>query len=252
MVPELFTNDFKGVSGKTLKYKKETIVKANHIITISENTKKDLVSLYKIPKDKISVIYLGNPLENAIPDKVENLPKRYLLFVGNRQGYKNFVFFIKSIAPILNENGTLFLVCTGGGIFSTEEKALFSKLNITNQIKQINFENDNELAYIYKNAIIYILPSLYEGFGMTVLEAFSMGCPVVASNISSIPEVCEKAALYIDPKNTNSIRRGIEKIMNDKEIRKRLVKSGFEQVKKFSWCVTVNKTLKTYKNLIGK
>jgi len=98
-------------------------------------------------------------------------------------------------------------------------------------VKQVGFKNDSELAFIYKNAFIYILPSLYEGFGMTVLEAFSMGCPVLAGNSSSIPEVCGKAAMYIDSSNTDSIRGGIQKMVDNEKLRRKLIKSGFEQIK---------------------
>jgi len=246
MVPELFINDFKGLSSRTIKYKKETILGAKQIITISENTKKDLINLYGVSEDKINVIYLGNSLEGVQLLKIENLPDKYLLFVGNRSGYKNFIFFIKSITPILRKDTSLFLVCAGGEGFSAEEKALFSKLKIENQVKQIGFKNDNELAYIYKKAFVYILPSLYEGFGMTALEAFSMGCPVVASDTSSIPEVCGEAVVYIKPRNTISIRDGIKKVMDDKKLRKGLIKLGFAQAKKFSWEETIKETLKVY------
>jgi len=249
MISELFTKDFKGIGGKTLKYKKETIVNANHIIAISENTKKDLINLYGISKNKVSVIYLGNPLENVIPSKVENLPNKYLLFVGNRQGYKNFTFFVKSVDPILRENKELSLLCAGGGEFSSEENNVLSKLKIIGQVKQVGFKNDSELAFIYKNAFIYILPSLYEGFGMTVLEAFSMGCPVLAGNSSSIPEVCGKAAMYIDSSNTDSIRGGIQKMVDNEKLRRKLIKSGFEQIKKFNWEKIVKETLCVYKKM---
>jgi len=251
MVPELFAGDFKGMSKQTLEYKRKTICNADQVIAISENTKKDLINLYGISEEKIHVIYLGNPLEKAIPSKVRNLPKRYLLYVGNRSGYKNFTLFIEAVTPILKKDNTLFLVCAGGGMFSDEEKRLLSKLEIGNQVKQVGFKDDNELAYIYKKALVYVLPSLYEGFGMTALEAFSMGCPVVASNTSSIPEVCGKAVIYINPESTKSISNGVEKLLKDPKLRVNLVKLGYQQVKKFSWDKTVKKTLNVYEKVLN-
>jgi Glycosyltransferase len=192
MIPELFPTEFKGAR-KTLAYKKKVILRADYIISVSDNTKRDLIDLYGIDGKKVKVIYHGNPLENVNPSKVDDLPGKYLLFVGGRQGYKNFTFFLESISPILRRDKSLFLVCAGGGPFSSSEKIFISRLGIERQVVQIGFKDDSELAYIYKKALVYVLPSLYEGFGLTALEAFSMGCPVVASNTSSIPEVCGKS-----------------------------------------------------------
>jgi glycosyltransferase involved in cell wall biosynthesis len=250
MIPELFTKKFKGLSGKTIEYKKKSILNANHIITISENTKRDLINLYNIPKDKIQVIHLGNPFEDIQPHKVKNLPNKYLLFVGNRGGYKNFINFIESLVPILRKDTDLLVVCAGGGKFTNNEKQLFSKLKIEPQVKHIKFKNDNELAFIYKKAHIYILPSLYEGFGLTALEAFSMDCPVVASNVSSIPEVCGDAAIFINPKSEDSIRKGVARVLEDEKLRMNLIKLGFERIKKFTWRKTVKETLRVYERVI--
>ena len=250
MAHELFSKDVRGFVKKTMEYKRRAVLKANRIIAISENTKKDLMKLYDIPKKKIEVIYLGNPLENVKPSKLEVLPERYLLFVGNRQGYKNFTFFLESISPILRRDNPLFLVCAGGGPFSTSEKIFISRLGVEKQVIQISFKNDSELAYIYKNALVYVLPSLYEGFGLTALEAFSMGCPVVASDTSSIPEVCGKAAMYINPKDNKSIKNTVEKVIEDGKLRNDLSKLGLEQVEKFSWNKTVKETLNVYKNVL--
>jgi len=206
--------------------------------------------LYNIPKDKIKVIHLGNPFEDIQPHKVEYLPNKYLLFVGNRGGYKNFINFIESLVPILKKDTDLLVVCAGGGKFTNNEKQLFSKLKIESQVKHIKFKNDNELAFIYKKAHIYILPSLYEGFGLTALEAFSMDCPVVASNVSSIPEVCGDAAIFINPKSEDSIRKGVARVLEDEKLRKNLIKLGFERIKKFTWRKTVKETLRVYERAI--
>ena len=246
MTHEMYRKQCKGLAKKTLEYKQKTICRANKIIAISKNTKKDLIRLYGIQDDRIEVVYLGNPLEGVTPHKVKALPEKYLLFVGNRDGYKNFNIFIEAIEPILKNNKELFLVCAGGRKFSKNEQRMFSKLLITSQVKQINFGSDNELAYIYSKAFVYILPSLYEGFGMTALEAFSMGCPVVASNTSSIPEVCGKAVVYVNPKNAGSIKNGVLKIMSNDDLRRDLIKLGFKQMKKYSWKNTVRQTLKIY------
>jgi glycosyltransferase involved in cell wall biosynthesis len=143
-------------------------------------------------------------------------------------------------------------MCAGGPDFSTKERMLLSKLKIGGQVKRIKFKNDNELGYIYKNALAYVLPSLYEGFGMQALEAMSMGCPVVASKTSSIPEVCGNAAVYIDPEDARSISSGVRKVLNNQELRNDLIKLGFKQVKKFSWKKMVQETLRVYEKVLIK
>jgi len=251
MIPELFPSEFKGTK-KILDYKKKVILRADYVISVSENTKKDLINLYGVSGDKIKVVYHGNPLDNVKPSEINDLPDKYLLFVGNRVGYKNFTFFLESISPILRRDKSLFLVCAGGGPFSASEKIFLSKLKIEKKVIQTGFKDDSELAYIYKNALVYVLPSLYEGFGLTALEAFSMGCPVVASNTSSIPEVCGEAAFYVDPRDKNSIEQGIISVLNDRNLRDDLVNLGFRQVKNFSWERTVKETLEVYKKILNR
>jgi len=251
MIPELVTNQFKGMRSITTSYKREVVLKANYIIAVSENTKRDIVRLYGIDGNRIKVIYHGNPLEGVVPSKVSGLPDRYFLFVGNRAGYKNFTFFVQAIRPILEKDKKLFLVCAGGGSFSASEKIFLSQLGVEKQVVQIGFKSDSELAYIYKKALVYILPSLYEGFGLTVLEALSMGCPVVASDTSSIPEVCGKAVVFVNPRDSDSIRQGVLDVLEDSKLRDKLVKLGFTQVKKFSWEIAVKETLSVYQKVLN-
>ena len=251
MIHEIFSKDYKDLRNKTSVYKKEVVTKANQIIAISENTKKDLIKIYKIPADKINVVYLANPLDKITPTFVHGLPKKYILFVGSRIGYDNFEFFIKSISSILRGKKDIFLVCSGGGDFSDAEKKKFAELNITEKVVHINFASDGQSAYIFKKAIIYITPTLYEGFGLQILEAFSMSCPVIASKVSSIPEVAGDAVYYIDPKNADSINESVEMMLKNEKLRSSLVKKGKIQLKKFSWDKTVKATMRVYEKAIA-
>lgn len=250
MTHELFKKESKGFVDKTIEYKGKTIQGASGIIAISDNTKKDIIKIYGVPENKIDVICLASSLRGIRPSTISSLPRKYILFVGNRSGYKNFELFAKAIAPIIKNETELYLVCAGGSYFSSKEAVLFEKLGIENRVKHIVFKSDNELAYIYKNAFVYVLPSLYEGFGMTALEAFSMGCPVVASSTSSIPEVCENAALYCDPQSPKSIRKAVENVLNVKKLRRELISKGYSQERKFSWDKTVKETLKVYEKVL--
>lgn len=234
----------------TSKHKRLLVEKASKIIAISESTKNDLIQLFNINPSKIKVIYLGNSM--VINEKVvfhSNLPKKYILFVGSRAGYKNFVKFIKSVASTLNLEPELAIICVGGGKFCQKEKHLFEKLNIENQLFNYSL-SDDLLAHFYRNAIAFVFPSLYEGFGIPILEAFACGCPVICSEISSLPEVAGNAAEYFDPYSTESIKYAIEKVVFNKDIRNSLVNKGQERVLNFSWGKTALETENVYKSII--
>ena len=237
------------------KWKKKLIEDADSIISVSENTKKDILNFYDIDESKINIVYHGNPLERTTTSQFSDsrlIDRKscceYLLFVGNRSGYKNFQFFINSIAGYLN-NKHMHLLCAGGGSFTSDELHMFQKLNL---IKRIHFVdiNDSNLSELYKNARAFIFPSLYEGFGLPVLEAFSCRCPVILSNSSSLPEVGGNAACYIDPNHSDSIVQGVESVLSDDNYKKELINRGLQRLKLFSWEKTAYNTKNVYNNLL--
>lgn len=231
--------------------KRKVIEKASKIIAISQNTKKDLIELFDVKEEKIEIIYQANSLNcNHDFSRIEiklNLPERYLLFVGNRSGYKNFDFFIHSIVPILKKNKDLFVVCTGVP-FSKKELDSFENLGISNQLKHY-FVDDVSLAFLYKNAVAFVFPSLYEGFGIPVLEAFSCECPALLSNTSSLPEVGADAALYFNPANSDSIQFAVNQICNSEIMRIEMKRKGLERLRLFSWEKTALETKKVYEEI---
>jgi len=249
--PQYFLLDF----NRTVVNKRKLMKKANKIIAISENTKKDIIDFYGIPEDKIQVIYLGNSMVKTQnkPISIPEIPEKYILFVGARNGYKNFTFFIKSISSILIKDRTMNIVVAGGysgkNIFSKEENILFKELDIDKQIIHYSI-NDEVLAYLYQNAICFAFPTLYEGFGIPVLEAFACDCPVIVSNTSSLPEVGGDAVEYLDPTNTLSILNSVEKVVSNKELREEMIIKGQEQLKKFSWQKTAEETLSLYGDIL--
>jgi len=249
MIHEKFSNLFPK-KDKTSEYKYLLANKATKIICVSNNTKNDLIEIFKVPEEKIEVIYHGNSL---LPIKTNQfslkLPETYILYVGNRDGYKNFEFFVKAISPLLVRSRELKILCAGGNNFSDKEKVLFDELNIRNQVIYFKVISDNEMAELYKKAICFVYPSLYEGFGIPILEAFSCGCPVVLSNTSSFPEVAGEAGLYFNPYDEVSIRNTIEKIIENMALREALIKKGYERLKLFSWDITAEKTKQVYEKL---
>jgi glycosyltransferase involved in cell wall biosynthesis len=247
MIHEKFKKCF-SENDKTSAYKQYLAMKASKIITISDSTKKDLTEIYKIDEKKIQTIYLGNsllPKEQVFNHK---LPSRYILFVGNRGGYKNFDLFFESIKDLLINDNELYLICVGGGKFSRIE---FEKcgLNLSKQILQFDLK-DNQLSYFYQNALLFVFPSLYEGFGIPILESFACECPLVCSNTSSFLEVAGDGAYYFDPYSKISIKNAIVKVMNSDFLRRQLIANGKIILKDFSWNKTANETKKLYESLL--
>jgi glycosyltransferase involved in cell wall biosynthesis len=250
MIHELYKEQYD--SNETIERKKILLEKATKIIAISESTKKDIINLYNIPEEKIEVIYLSSSLQvkkDVISDKLDKLPERYILFVGARSGYKNFDLFLQAIAPLLVKDKNLKLVCAGGGNFTDGENAMLAKLKIEEEVTQITVEDD-ELGVIYSKAEVFVYPSMYEGFGIPILEAFNCNCPVALSDSSSFPEVAGKAAIYFDPKVESSIRDSVEKVINNKEFQSELREKGKIQAEKFTWKLTAEKTMSLYRGLL--
>ena len=237
---------------KTLEHKKLLLSKADMILAISNSTKNDLIQLYNIPPEKIEVTYLAASINKSLASsnlKVD-LPVKYILFVGNRDYYKNFNAFILAVEPLLKEHKDLFLICAGGGIFTNEEKKLFNSKRIESKILHKGAD-DFTLATMYANALAFIFPTLYEGFGIPALEAMNCDCPVVMSNTSSLPEVGGEAVIYFDPNNINDMRDKIAAVIFNRDLRDELIRKSSIQRQKFSFEKTAKQTLEVYKRLVA-
>lgn len=247
MIPEIFVdNSFLG--RLLIKNKKHLMDNASKIIAISHSTKNDILHLYDYDESYIEVVHHGFEATKTSSELL-NVPNKYLLYVGNRGGYKNFERAITAIAPVLQERQDLSLICAGSGDFNESERQLFGKLHINTQI--IHFPiTDSSLPFLYQNALCFIFPSLYEGFGIPILEAFSNNCPVVLSNTSSFPEVAGDAAEYFDPRSDDSIRMSVIKILDNGKLRENLIKKGSERIKSFSVESMAEKTLDVYRSVI--
>lgn len=221
--------------------KKSLLEHSAQIIAISQNTKKDILKFYpQMPEEKISVVYLGTSW-----DVLEKVVERqnYILFTGQRHFYKNFSNFILAIAPLLIKYD-LQLKCTGGH-FTSEETDLLKQQNIFEKTS-VAFADEHELKDLYANALCFVFPSLYEGFGIPILEAFACGCPLVCSNISCFPEIAENAAEYFDPNSINDMREKIDRVISSKTLQDNLVAKGFDRLKAFSWRKCAEQTARVY------
>lgn len=250
MIHEQYPSNF-DYRDPTRARKKILAEKAKKIIAISDSTKADIVKFLNIDPGNIEVIPLASSLhlkrkpEGTFMKRENNLPEKYLLFIGNRFGYKNFLFMVEALFPVFRNHEDLHLLCAGGGKFQGPEVEVLRKLNLTSRVHNYPAD-DTTLLQLYKNACAFVFPSLYEGFGIPILEAFSCGCPAVLSNTSSFPEVGGTAALYFDPVDKMSLIHAIERILSDKGLRGEMKIRGFEQARLFSWEKTAAKTKEVY------
>lgn len=232
---------------------KNLLQKAKKIIAISESTKRDLVSIFDIDERKIAVTHLAHFIQenNTVSDDFKNkLPLKYILFVGHREAYKNFLFFAQLFGSLSEKQKDLYVVCTGSP-FNSGEHYFFNKLGIEDKMFH-TVVNDNELAYLYKNAIAFIFPSMYEGFGLPVLEAFSCGCPVLVSSSSSLLEIGEDAVIYFEPKNPASMLHALTEVLNNSDLRSEKIAKGYQQLQKFSWNKTATETRQIYSQILSE
>lgn len=225
----------------------DSIRKADHIITVSQNTKKDLIKFFDIPETSISVIYHGASRLNS-DIKPYCLDRPYILFVGSRNAYKNFGNTILAFKE-LNRNRDFYLVCTGSP-FNKHEIELLNKLNILDSVIQIK-ASETVLNSLYRGALCFIYPSFYEGFGIPLLEAMTNMCPIICSSRSCFPEIVDDAGLFFDPDSVDDIRNKIEQIANSHMLRVDLIKRGKERVKNFSWEKSAHEHFNLYQSIIG-
>lgn len=248
MTPELFPQYYSH-NFSQIKNKKILADKATHIIAVSEQTKRDLIEILQIPEKKISVIYHGGP-DIAKKQITPIINDNYILYVGNRGTYKNFNRFIYCFAQILKRYPSLKLVCTGKS-FDNKETTLFKKLKITDNIIHI-FADDSQLNNLYQHALAFIYPSLYEGFGIPILEAYANECPVLLNEKSCFPEIAQDAAIYfqLDEQNNTFIETMNTFLNNYPKFRNELVNKGKKRLQEFSWEKSAKQLANIYENII--
>jgi glycosyltransferase involved in cell wall biosynthesis len=223
---------------------------ADHIICISNNTKKDLQYFYDIEDKKISVIHLGvDSVKNSQLQKIK-IKDPYILYVGDRRRYKNFFKFILafSLSKFLKNN--FKIVCFGGGLFTAEEFNFFKKNGI-NLASVLQFHgSDDYLNEFYRNSSLFVFPSIYEGFGLPIIEALNMNCAVACSNIHVFKEVGKNLVNYFDPYDEISIKKVMENtILNVKNEKIKIDQNSKKLLELFSWKKCAKETMDVYKKL---
>jgi glycosyltransferase involved in cell wall biosynthesis len=234
-----------------------SIRNARHVITISQASRDAIIDTYGIMPERVSVVYPGLNRVFSINDMIRNdifskyqISRNYILAVGTIQPRKNYERLIAAFTDFLAVNRQRFrdlnLVIAGKPGWMYEPiLAAPAKFGITDRVKFLSFVSDNDLAALYTNALCLAMPSLYEGFGLPVLEAMAYGCPVVVSRVSSLPEIAGKAAIYVDPTDVKSISHGLLAAVRERNLMqgRYRIKYGRERIKDFTWEKSARVTL---------
>jgi glycosyltransferase involved in cell wall biosynthesis len=263
VLPDLFPA---GIRGK-IKFSIQRLLskRIDAVITDSESSKKDIEKILKIKSSKVFLIPLaaGEEFKKKYLTKHEiakmvkkyKIPKKFLLYVGDATPNKNLKRLVEAIEPL---NIPLFIV---GKVFENPTKKhpwnkdlifVQKKASENKNIHLLGFVPAEELVNIYNLADLFVFPSLYEGFGLPILEAAACGIPIVTTRSGSIPEVIGETAVFVDPLDVDSISEGVKKVVKDKALYERLSKEGIERAKKFSWKKTADQTVQVYEEIFNK
>jgi len=219
------------------------------VITVSENSRKDIIKYFKIPENKIEIVHnaVSQEFINLASGDFENKYGDYILAVSSLDPRKNFEGLIMAFNKLKLKGIKLVLVGEKGTLY---DRKIFNSLVKENpNIIFTGYVTDKDLAGLYKNARLFVFPSLYEGFGIPPLEAMACNCPTVVSNATSIPEVCGEASYYVDPASIDNIAKGIYEVLNDEQLQNELRQKGAERIKGFNWQDSAKKIAQIIKNI---
>lgn len=242
-----------------------SVNRADKIITVSESSKKDIMRFLNVDESKIEVVYNGveydrfnktyTEVEKSTVREKYNLPENYILYMGTLEPRKNIESIIEAFSLFKKEcastSKNIKLVIAGkkGWLFESIFN-LVDKLNLRKEVIFTDYVDEIDKPLIYNMASLFLFPSLYEGFGIPVLEAMASSIPVITSNVSSLPEVAGDAAILAAPKDIEAIAKYMNEILSNEELKNDLVKKGHVQAKKFTWEASAEKTYNIYKELI--
>lgn len=235
---------------------KHAVWRSKKIIAVSYFTKNDIINQFGVDSKKIAVTYEGvTNLGREVFGKNDNITnlsynntKPFLLYVGNAYPHKNLEGLVKVFDKIQKKDSSLSLILVG------REDYFFKRVkNFTQKFSALRgrvifpgYVSDPDLIWFYKNAVAYIFPSLYEGFGLPPLEAMSYGCPVISSDKTSMPEILSDAAIYFNPENKDEIISAVLKIVKDETLRSKLIKKGYKQIEKYNWINCARSTFEVF------
>lgn len=252
MIYELFPGLFNTIGSERLRrQKRRCVLSADAVISISETTRADLQHFYGIDSDKVWVVPLSySNTFRRLPSLVERAESpvsgRFLLYVGSRAHYKNFKQLVEAFSLWKHRREVSLVVV--GGEWTPDEMKTLTELGIYDRVRLLNKVDDEALCYLYNMAVAFVCPSLYEGFGIPLLEAMACGCPVVASRIPSTIEVAGDCPVYFNLGETDDLMLALDKVLLEGRDSQRCL-AGLERVKGFSWERTAEQTLEVYRSL---
>lgn len=249
MIPELFPGSRRRLDFMTMKH--AYVQQADHVICVSESTRRDLQTIYPDIETPVSVVYSGVG-EEFKPDvaPVPGLPGQYILHVGARLGYKDSPTLIRGFARLASEFPHLFLVLVGGGPLYKQEFHLVREFGVAERVLQVSLP-DADMPHVYANAQAFIFPSRYEGFGLPVLEAMASGTPAILCDSSALPEVGGDAATYFRMGDPEDLARATREVLIDPSLRDKLIYEGRERARDFTWARTARSTAEVYSRVVG-
>jgi glycosyltransferase involved in cell wall biosynthesis len=228
---------------------KESAMQAEKIIAVSEYTKNDIINVWGIDENKVKVIHHGINKNKMPISKKRLIDNPYILFAGGGRGKnKNFEHLAECFSFMSHKYNNIKLVCTGPS-FRKEEINMLHKYKIMDKVINI-YATTYEMAQLYHYAEVLVVPSYYEGFGFPVLEAMVYDCPVILSNTSCLPEIAQDAAIYFNPYDSEEIFEKMADIIDNHELRKKMIFLGKKRINDFSWKKCANEHIALYETLL--
>ncbi|MEW5718373.1 MAG: glycosyltransferase family 1 protein [Chloroflexota bacterium] len=237
--------------------------RADHIIAVSESTKRDTIRLLGVPESKVTVIHeAAHPLFEPIADDSAgefvrahyNLPSEFILFVGTIEPRKNLPTLLRAFRRLRDNYKSEAVLAIAGnrGWLVEQVDQVIAELRLGDTVRFLGNVRNEELVYLYNAAKLFVFPSLYEGFGLPPLEAMACGTPVIVSNVSSLPEVVGDAGLLIDPEDVEALTVAMWRVLTDDKLRRELSEKGLKRAQTFSWERAAHETLAVYRQVAQK
>jgi len=248
MIPELMPQTRRRLDLLTMK--RRYVESADQVICVSEATRDDLRKVYGHIKAPVTVVHHGvDPRFRPHVERIQGLPQRYVLFVGNRGQYKDADVLFQAFAR-MNIEDDLMLVCAGGGTFTRDEHQRIQALGIASRVILLEL-NDDDMASAFSNAELFVFPSRFEGFGLPAIEAMACGTPTILAAATSLPEVGADAAAYFEPGNVQELAALMSELLASSTLRSELSNKGKLRAAEFTWRRTAEQTADVYRTAIG-
>ncbi|HOZ80634.1 MAG TPA: glycosyltransferase family 1 protein [Candidatus Woesebacteria bacterium] len=224
------------------------VIKTNNLIVPSNFWRNYLIKNFSIKPNQVTTTYEAIDPNFIIKPLNSNQPKNYLIYTGNLYPHKNIEIILSSLQKLPDIK--LKVICSRS-VFSDRLQKKIKKMHLENQVDFLGYIDDLQFQKIYSQALCLVHPSFYEGFSLTGLEAMSLGCPVISSNSSCLPEIYQDSCLYFDPNSSDQLIQNILLFKNNSKLRQEYIKKGYLQVKKYSWKTTASQTLAIYEQQLS-